>query len=46
MSEVADAVGYRDASHFSRLFHETFGCSPTDYADRPSDAPDASLPDG
>ena len=32
IADVADAVGYRDAGYFSRLFRETFGCSPTDYA--------------
>ena len=45
VSAVADAVGYRDASYFSRLFRETFGCSPTDYAERPSDASSPPLPD-
>ena len=46
ISDVADAVGYRDPSYFSRLFRETFGCSPTEYAEQesePSDEPDASI---
>jgi signal transduction histidine kinase/DNA-binding response OmpR family regulator len=44
VADVADAVGYRDASYFSRLFRDTFGCSPTEYAeaDPPADAPDAA----
>jgi signal transduction histidine kinase/CheY-like chemotaxis protein len=41
IADVAAAVGYRDASYFSRLFRETFGCPPTEYAER-EDAPDAS----
>ena len=41
ISDVASAVGYRDASYFSRLFRETFGCPPTEYADR-DEAPDAT----
>jgi len=45
VADVADAVGYRDASYFSRLFRDTFGCSPTEYAEEdrsPSDAPGIS----
>jgi AraC-like DNA-binding protein len=34
VSDVASAVGYRDPSYFSRLFRETFGCSPSEYAKR------------
>jgi len=41
VSDVASAVGYRDPSYFSRLFRETFGCSPTEYADQDQDPPDA-----
>ena len=41
ISDVASAVGYRDASYFSRLFRETFGCPPTEYAER-DEAPDAT----
>ena len=40
ISDVADAVGYRDPSYFSRLFRETFGCSPTEYAEQESEPPD------
>ena len=40
VSDVADAVGYRDPSYFSRLFRETFGCSPTEYAEQESASPD------
>ncbi len=32
VSDVAAAVGYRDPSYFSRLFRDTFGCPPTEYA--------------
>ena len=45
VSDVASAVGYRDAGYFSRLFRESFGCSPTDYAQRPDDAPDTPPPE-
>ena len=31
VSEVAYAVGFRDVQHFSKLFHQTFGVSPSDY---------------
>jgi signal transduction histidine kinase/CheY-like chemotaxis protein len=41
VSDVADAVGYRDPSYFSRLFRETFGCSPTEYAEQESESPDS-----
>jgi len=40
VSDVADAVGYRDPSYFSRLFREAFGCSPTEYAEQESESPD------
>lgn len=40
VSDVASAVGYRDPSYFSRLFRETFGCSPTEYAEQEADFPD------
>jgi len=40
ISDVASAVGYRDPSYFSRLFRETFGCSPTEYAEQESASPD------
>ena len=40
ISDVASAVGYRDPSYFSRLFRETFGCSPTEYAEQDHDATD------
>ncbi|WP_442978403.1 helix-turn-helix domain-containing protein [Salinibacter sp.] len=33
-------MGYRDPSYFSRLFRETFGCSPTEYAEQESASPD------
>ena len=45
VSNVASAVGYRDAGYFSRLFRESFGCSPTDYAERPDEAPDTPPPE-
>jgi DNA-binding response OmpR family regulator len=45
VSEVASAVGYRDAGYFSRLFRESFGCSPTDYAERPGEAPESPPPE-
>jgi DNA-binding response OmpR family regulator len=31
VSDAADAVGYRDPSHFSRIFREAFGTSPSEY---------------
>ena len=40
IADVADAVGYRDPSYFSRLFRETFGCSPTEYTEQEEKAPD------
>ena len=40
ISDVADAVGYRDPSYFSRLFRETFGCSPTEYAEQEGEPPE------
>jgi len=40
IADVADAVGYRDPNYFSRLFRETFGCSPTEYAEQETEAPD------
>jgi DNA-binding response OmpR family regulator len=40
VSDVAAAVGYRDASHFSRLFRDTYGCSPSEYPENAPDAPD------
>ncbi len=44
VSDVAAAVGYRDPSYFSRLFRDTFGCPPTEYAaqEAPED-PDMGL---
>lgn len=32
ISEIADAVGFKNLSHFSRVFHETFGLKPSEYA--------------
>ena len=29
--EIADKIGYYDASHFHRMFKKQFGCSPTAY---------------
>ena len=40
IADVADAVGYRDPNYFSRLFRETFGCSPTEYAEQETEAVD------
>ncbi len=40
ISDVADAVGYRDPNYFSRLFRETFGCAPTEYAEQEAERPD------
>ncbi len=42
VSEVAAAVGYRDPSYFSQLFRDTFGCSPTAYAENNREPPDWS----
>jgi signal transduction histidine kinase/DNA-binding response OmpR family regulator len=44
VSDVASAVGYRDAYYFSQLFQETYGCSPTEYAEEGSETSDK--PDG
>ena len=38
----ADAVGYRAANDFSRLFRDTFGCSATEYAGRDEAPPERS----
>ena len=43
IAEVASAVGYRDASYFSRLFRETFGVPPSTYAEQEHEA--EALPD-
>ncbi|MFB6271395.1 MAG: response regulator [Salinibacter sp.] len=40
IADVADAVGYRDPNYFSRLFCETFGRSPTEYAEQDPDSPE------
>jgi signal transduction histidine kinase/DNA-binding response OmpR family regulator len=40
VADVASAVGYRDASHFSRLFKETVGCSPSEYVEGNAEPPD------
>jgi signal transduction histidine kinase/CheY-like chemotaxis protein len=42
VAAAADAVGYRDASHFSRLFREAFGVSPADLPDADAGDPSAS----
>lgn len=34
ISEVAYAIGFNDASYFTKCFKETFGCSPTVYASK------------
>lgn len=31
VAEVAEAVGYRDVDHFSRLFRKHFGVPPSEY---------------
>ncbi|NNE33985.1 MAG: helix-turn-helix domain-containing protein [Rhodothermales bacterium] len=36
VSEVAYAVGYQDAGHFSRLFKQTFGVLPSEFVDEES----------
>ncbi len=46
ISDVASAVGYRDASYFSRLFRETYGCSPTEYAEQAHNSSDESDREG
>ncbi|NBC16404.1 MAG: response regulator [Bacteroidetes bacterium] len=33
VAEVAEAVGYRDAKHFSQLFRQVFGVVPSSYPD-------------
>ena len=45
ISDVASAVGYRDPSYFSRLFRDTYGCPPSEYAEQngaPPDEPDVT----
>ena len=32
VAEVAEAVGFRSASHFSTVFRKTYGVPPTEYA--------------
>src|SRR5690606_24584425 len=34
ISEIAYRVGYNDANHFSKLFRQMFGMSPTEYVGR------------
>ena len=36
ISEVAYAVGFRDAEYFSRLFRQAYGIPPSAYRDDPS----------
>jgi AraC family transcriptional regulator of adaptative response / methylphosphotriester-DNA alkyltransferase methyltransferase len=31
IGEIAEAVGFRSASHFTVAFHKTFGCTPNEY---------------
>lgn len=31
IGEISHSVGYENALYFSRLFHQTYGCSPSDY---------------
>ena len=33
LQQIAAAVGYNDAFHFSRSFKQTFGMNPTEYRD-------------
>lgn len=40
VSELASSVGYRDPSYFSRLYRDTFGCSPTEYAEKECESPE------
>ena len=31
VNEIAEKIGYNSADHFSRVFRQTFGCSPADF---------------
>ena len=39
VSEVAYAVGFKNADHFSRLFKQSFGIVPSEFANDVSDTP-------
>lgn len=32
--EISDSIGFTDPSYFSRLFHQSTGCSPSEYRNR------------
>jgi AraC-like DNA-binding protein len=34
LSEIAFRTGFSSLSHFSRTFHEEYGCSPSEYKKR------------
>jgi AraC family transcriptional regulator, regulatory protein of adaptative response / methylphosphotriester-DNA alkyltransferase methyltransferase len=34
IADIARAVGFRSASHFSSVFHKTYGCSPHEHRDK------------
>ncbi|MCU0430146.1 MAG: helix-turn-helix transcriptional regulator [Cytophagaceae bacterium] len=36
ISEISYRVGYEDSSHFSRVFHRTFRCSPSEFRESAS----------
>lgn len=42
IAEVASAAGFRNASHFSRLFHQRIGLTPSQYRSNPDERPPRS----
>ena len=44
VSEIAETVGYHSADHFSRVFRNTYGCSPQEFRHRNASPEDSLIP--